>query len=89
MFKFIIGFFSGVCYLALYASENPDFILIKVGTLIKAIFLGWKGWMVMWKKLAGAILFETASYGLKQYKSKKRKSTRKPTSKRKTTKRGK
>lgn len=43
----------------------------------------------MWKKLAGAILFETANYGLKQYKSKKRKSTRNPPSKRKTTKRGK
>jgi hypothetical protein len=42
----------------------------------------------MWKKLAGAIAFEAASYGLKQYQSKKKKSTCKP-AKRKTTKRGK
>ncbi|MEC1638106.1 hypothetical protein P9E76_15555 [Schinkia azotoformans] len=39
MFKFVVGFFCGVFYLTLYASENPDTILLKAGTLIKAIFL--------------------------------------------------
>lgn len=39
----------------------------------------------MWKKLAGEILYETASYGLKKYKTKKRGSTHKRKTTRKAT----